>query len=95
MLRGLLLVIVLALNSGCVFVNIETPLDIDLAQTKFGTKQGEANLQSVLWLVAWGDAGTRAAADNGKLTTVNHADQRILSVLGGLYYRHSTIVYGD
>ena len=81
--------------SGCVFTDVKIPLDTNLEETKLGTKTGEASSQSVLWLVAWGDSGTQAAAQEGGITTVLHADQEIFSVLFGLYSRQTTIVYGD
>ena len=81
--------------SGCVFTDVKIPLDTNLEETKLGTKTGESSSQSVLWLVAWGDSGTQAAAAEGGITTVLHADQEIFSVLFGLYSRQTTIVYGD
>jgi hypothetical protein len=52
-------------------------------------------MKSVLWLIAWGDAGTAAAAKQGGLTTVNHMDRETLFVLFGLYSKSTTIVYGE
>ena len=46
-------------------------------------------------MVAWGDAGTKAAAENGGITTILHADRKDFSILGGLYYEYTTIVYGN
>jgi hypothetical protein len=34
---------------------VKAPLDLD--KTTIGSKAGEANSQSILWLVAWGDSG--------------------------------------
>jgi hypothetical protein len=48
-----------------------------------------------LWLVAWVDAGTKAAAKNGDIVVIKHADQEMLFVLFGLYFRITTVVYGD
>lgn len=93
-LLALLLIASLAM-SGCVYAKIRTPLDTDVAATTLGPKVGTADNQSVLWLVAWGDAGTAAAARNGGVTTINHMDQEIFIVLFGLYTRTTTIVYGD
>jgi hypothetical protein len=81
--------------SGCVYAKFRTPLDRDLDRTQLGSKTGSSEFQSILWLVAWGDAGTHAAAQDGGITTINHADLEILSVLFGLYYRQRTILYGD
>ncbi len=81
--------------SGCLFTNTTTPLDINLDNTRLGDKVGEASQHVVLWAVAWGDAGTKAAAENGGITTISHADKRTLVYLFGLYARSTTVVYGD
>ena len=83
------------LLAGCLYSNIQAPYDTDLNRTVLGEKEGKASTYSVLWLIAWGDAGTAAAAMNGGITTVNHMDVKVLSVLFGLYTRTTTIVYGD
>lgn len=94
MQRLLVALLALALFTGC-FVNVKIPLDRDLDRTQLGTKVGEAHATSVLWLFFWGDAGTQAAARQGGITTITHADQRIFSVLFGIYATDTTIVYGD
>jgi NADH:ubiquinone oxidoreductase subunit H len=63
--------------------------------TVLGQKVGKAQSQSLMWLVAWGDAGTAAAAKDGSITTVNHMDQEVFSVLFGLYTKTTTVVYGE
>jgi hypothetical protein len=80
---------------GCLYANTKLPLDTDLNQTKLGAKTGEASAFSILWLVAWGDASTQAAAEQGKITQINHADQANLLILFGVFSRYTTIVYGD
>lgn len=85
----------LLLTSGCVVTNVKIPLDTDLDKTQLGSKTGESTSQSVLWLVAWGDSGTQAAAQAAGITTLLHADQKIFSVLFGLYSKQTTVVYGD
>ncbi len=94
MKRIRLALLALPLLSGC-FINVKIPLDRDLDRTQLGTKVGEAHATSVLWLFFWGDAGTQAAAQQGGITTITHADQRIFSVLFGIYATDTTIVYGD
>lgn len=89
------LLAVLLVFSGCAYVNVQAPYDTDLSQTVLGDKVGKSSCYSILWLVAWGDAGTAAAIKNGNITTINHMDRKTLCVLFGLYYRHTTIVYGD
>lgn len=81
--------------SGCAYMNVKVPLDTDLNQTVLGQKTGKASAQSVLWLFAWGDAGTKAAAENGGITTINHMDEQIKMYLFGLYTKKTVIVYGD
>ncbi len=81
--------------SACVYTNISIPLDNDLNNTHLGNKIGKASSYGILWMVAWGDAGTRAAAENGQITTVNHADREFYSVFFGAYTKVTTIVYGE
>ncbi len=81
--------------SGCLFTNTTAPLDINLDNTQLGDKVGEASQHVVLWAVAWGDAGSKAAAENGGITTINHADRRTLVYFFGLYARSTTVVYGN
>ncbi len=80
---------------GCFYAKVRIPLDTDVQSTQLGSKVGEASIQSVLGIVAWGDAGTRAAATNGGITTVTHLDQELFNILGFVYARQTTIAYGD
>ncbi|MBE9536379.1 MAG: hypothetical protein IMF07_04290 [Proteobacteria bacterium] len=94
--RLIFAVLILAVfNSGCLYAKLKTPLDIDVSTTEMGQKTGEASIYSVLWLVAWGDASTAAAADNGDISIINHMDEELFSILFGLYTKRTTIVYGD
>ena len=92
---ALALTATLALAPGCLVTDIKTPLDTNLDKTELGTKVGKSKLKSVLWLVAWGDAGTEAAAKDGEITVLRHADREIFSILFGLWYTQTTVVYGD
>ncbi|MBI3818567.1 MAG: hypothetical protein HY286_07755 [Planctomycetes bacterium] len=83
------------LFGGCLYSHVRHPLDLDLQETKLGSRRGEATAQSILWLVAWGDAGTAAAAQNGGITTLRHMDTEILFIFFGLFASETTIVYGD
>ena len=94
LLAPALLAASLALPS-CLYADFKTTLDTDLNQTQLGDKTGESSTQSIFWLFAWGDAGTRAAAEDGGITTINHADRKVFSVLWGLYSRVTTVVYGN
>jgi hypothetical protein len=95
MLRRCCLAFALSLSaSSCVLTNVKIPLDIDLDNTALGNKVGEASTQSVLWAVAWGDGGVQAAAQEGGITTITHADTKVFSVLFGVYVKQTTVVYG-
>lgn len=81
--------------SGCAYVNVKSPLDTNLDRTTLGQKTGVAEARSILWLFAWGDVSYAAAAANGSITTMRHADQEVFNVLFGLYTRWRVVVYGD
>ena len=91
----IVLLAILFAFSGCAYVNVKTPFDTDLDKTVLGKKIGKSSCYSILWLVAWGDCGTAAAAKNGEITVINHMDEQFINVLFGLYSRSTTIVYGD
>ena len=95
LLSFLLIVAAAIALSGCAYVHTKTPFDSDLNTTDLGAKRGTAEAYSVLWLVAWGDASYAAAARNGDIKILKHADQETFSVLLGLYTRWRVIVYGD
>jgi hypothetical protein len=80
--------------SGCLYTHVRTPLDTDMDKTEMGDKQGEASIYGLLWLFAWGDSSTKAAADEGNLSVVTHLDQKLVSVLFGLYFKETTLAYG-
>src|SRR3990172_4352072 len=77
------------LLTGCLYMDVKTPYDTDLNKTVLGQKTGKAHSQSVLWLFAWGDAGTAAAAKAGNITTVNQIDHGCFRRLGR---RHDKIL---
>lgn len=89
------LVLAAALTSGCVYMNVQMPLDTNFEETQLGEKEGSASSYSVLGLVAWGDAGSKAAAEDGGIETINHADTNFLLILGGLFTCTTTVAYGD
>ena len=90
-----LLILLILFTSGCLYSNIQRPMDTDFYTTDLGSKEGRASNLSILWLFAWGDAGTKAAAENGNISIIKHADQEFMAVLFGLYFRVTTVVYGD
>ena len=95
MKKLLLSLSVTCMLSSCLYSNIRIPLDEDLWETKLGNREGIASTHSVLWLVAWGDSGVKAAANQGGITKINHMDRGIESYVFGAYTRTYTIVYGE
>lgn len=92
----LLLATLFALTqTGCLYFNVKLPLDTNLEDTQLGSKTGKSQSHAVLGLVAWGDASTQAAAEEGGITRIQHADLEQFAVLGFVYARYTTIVYGD
>jgi hypothetical protein len=87
--------LLLLVAPSCIYTNVVTTLDEDVENTPVATKRGEATARSFLWLVAVGDAGLQAAAQNGGLTKMHSADVQYVSVLFGLYFSRTTIVYGE
>jgi len=87
--------IVMLLSTGCLYSHVLMPYDTNLDKTVLGQKTGRSVMHSVLWLVAWGDASTSAAAKQGGITTVNHMDREFLNIIFGVYTETTTIVYGD
>lgn len=77
-----------------VFTNTKAPLDIDLDETRLGSKVGKASTTSVLFF-AFGDASIAAAARDGGITTIRHADYEYLNVFFGIYTSFTTVVRGD
>jgi hypothetical protein len=102
---GLALVACLLATLGCavvapvvpppaLFQSYQAPLDIDNDQTQLGAKRGTSSTQNVLGVVSWGDGSTRAAAQDGGITTIRSADYEFVSYLG-IYSKYTTIVHGD
>lgn len=95
MTRFVLLLLLAVSISGCVYMDVKTPLDKNVNNTVLGSKVGVSKSHSVLWLVAWGDAGTAAAAKDGEITNITHLDARYYTILFGIYSSRETIAYGD
>ena len=79
---------------GLLYSNTTAPLDVDVDKVTLGAKVGEASTTSILGLISTGDAGIKAAARAGGITTIRHIDYRMKNILG-VYSKYTTIVYGD
>lgn len=80
---------------GCVYTDVRVPMSGEFRTTRVAPKSGKAKIQSVAWLVAWGDAGLQKAAADGQLSSIEYADQAFLNILFGLYMSRTTVVYGN
>jgi hypothetical protein len=69
-------------------------MDVDFEDTQLGSKVGKSSTTSILGLFAWGDASIAAAARDGGITRVRHADYEFLNVIG-IYMSFTTVVRGD
>ena len=79
---------------GGAFNNTGAPLNLKLHGTELGTQQGRATATNVFGLISFGDASIAAAADNGGIREITHADAEFLSFLG-LFSTYTTVVYGN
>lgn len=79
---------------GAFYNNTKAPLDVDFEKSEYGPKTGTAFTNCVLGLIAWGDASAEAAAKEGDITIIEHADYEYMNILLGVYQRYTTIVYG-
>lgn len=77
-----------------VFTSYKAPLDVDFDKTSLGSKVGRAKTTTILGLVSTGDASTQAAAMNGGIQVIHHADYEMFNLLG-IVSSYTTIVYGD
>jgi len=82
-------------TTGCLYTDIQMPMDKNFDKTELGVKEGESESHTVLYLVSWGDSGTKAAAEDGDVKVIRHADRKVFSILFGLYTKLTTVVYGD
>ena len=85
---------------GGVYTDIKAPLMVDFNNTSLGSRTGTASTKYLhiplfgSWSFAWEDASIDAAAKQGNIKTVKHADYRMMQILG-IYGEFTTIVYGD
>ncbi len=63
--------------------------------TDLGGKTGEACASATVGIISGGDAGVKAAAAAGGITTVKAVDYRTDNLLGSVLSNTCTIVYGD
>ena len=77
-----------------VITSYDAPLDTNLDNTPMEQRKGTSSCINVLGLVSIGDASVRAAAKDGNITRVQHADYNFFNVLG-VFSKYTTVVYGE
>jgi hypothetical protein len=96
------LMIIAAFMSSCAFVSapvtgfVYTDVKAPLAVTSNtgSTKVGTAKMQSVLGIVATGDASIEAAAKSAGITKIHHVDYEATGILG-IVASFTVVVYGE
>ena len=64
------ILLMLFFGSGCVYTDIQMPMDKNFNDTELGNKEGLSSTHTVLYLVAWGDSGSKAAAKAGNIKVI-------------------------
>lgn len=77
---------------GAVYHDTVTPEAV--TANALGSKVGQADVLSILGVVALGDAGIEKAAKEAGITKVSHVDKKTFSVLG-VFTKVTYTVYGN
>ena len=80
--------------TGVVYANYNTPGSIANTTVK-PVKSGEACTHGVLWVAAWGSAGTDDAVKSAGITKIANVQYSNTSILSGLYSKYCTVVTGQ
>lgn len=82
-------------SEGIMYSDVKAPLALEYNKTDLGHKVGSASSISILGLFATGDCSTQAAAKDGGIKTVKHADYEFKNILFGIFTKTTVYVYGD
>jgi len=78
--------------TGMLYSDVKGPLAVT-SNIEY-IKIGEASCESILGLVARGDASISAAMKDGKITKIHHVDYHSENILG-IYAKFTVTVYGE
>lgn len=84
--------------AGMVYTDVTDPaqhLAVALDGGASGSKMGTSSSSAFLGIVALGDSSLHAAMKAGRISRVHHVDHQVQLVLGGIWAKTTTIVYGD
>ena len=79
--------------TGILFTDVKAPITAT-ASDAAALKSGSATVNSVLGLIATGDASIETAAKSGGITKIHHVDYSSKSWLG-IYAVYTVTVYGE
>jgi hypothetical protein len=89
-------------TSGFIYSDVTEPVGSNMDHTVVSDKSGSSSSSAVIiptgrinLIGAWSDRSIGEAAKNGPISVIHYADQRTLSILGGLWSRTTVTVYGD
>ena len=77
---------------GAVYTGYTEPAAV--TSNELGSKVGQADVLSILGVVALGDAGIEKAAKSAGITKVSHVDKKTFSILG-VFSKVTYTVYGN
>ena len=77
---------------GLLYTDVEAP--VAATSNPNAAKVGTAMCESILWLIAVGDASIETAARSGQITKIHHVDHYSRSILG-IYGVYEVRVYGE
>lgn len=78
---------------GTLYTEVKLPITATGAEAGKTLKVGKAQCQSILTLIAIGDASIETAKQNGKITKVTHVDWEAKNILG-IFGTYTVTVYG-
>jgi len=77
---------------GSIYTDVKAPLAV--TSNTGASKVGTAYAESILGIIATGDASIEAAARQGGIQSIRHVDYKATSILG-LYAKYTVYVYGE
>lgn len=78
--------------TGVFYTDLKAPLAV--TDGTGSSKVGSAEAQSILGIVATGDASIETAAKSAGITKIHHVDEHVNSILG-IIAKYKVVVYGE
>lgn len=78
--------------ASCITLNSGAAIS---SNSPVGPKMGEANTSIILGIISVGDNNLQRAAENGGIRKVSHVEYADKVILGGVYIKHTTRVWGE